>query len=57
MVVSFVKHFRLYLLGTAFILKTDNGPLAWLSNFQNSEGQLARWFEAVQEYNFSIVHQ
>ena len=55
--VSFIKHFRPYLLGNPFILRTDHSSLTWLYNFKNPEGQLARWLEALQEYNFTIEHR
>ncbi len=56
-VVVFVHHFRPYLLGRKFTLRTDHGSLSWLSNFKQPEGQLARWIEKLQEYNFHIVHR
>ena len=55
--VSFIKHFRPYLLGKPFILRTDHCSLTWLYNFKNPEGQLARWLEALQEYHFTIEHR
>ena len=55
--VSFIKHFRPYLLGNPFLLRTDHSSLTWLYNFKNPEGQLARWLEALQEYNFTIEHR
>ena len=51
-VVTFVQHFRPYLLGRKFLLRTDHGSLTWLWNFKEPEGQLARWLERLQEYNF-----
>lgn len=56
-VVSFVQHFRPYLLGKHFLLRTDHGSLTWLSNFKEPEGQLARWLERLQEYDFTIAHR
>ena len=56
-VVCFVQHFRPYLLGRHFLLRTDHGSLTWLSNFKEPEGQLARWLERLQEYNFTIAHR
>ena len=56
-VVTFVKHFRAYLLGRHFSLRTDHGSLTWLQNFKEPEGQLARWITRLQEYNFSIMHR
>ena len=56
-VVTFIKHFRTYLLGNKFTLRTDHGSLTWLCNFREPEGQLARWIESLQEYDFEIIHQ
>ena len=50
-VVTFVKHFRPYLLGRRFTLRTDHGSLIWLRNFREPEGQLARWLETLQDYD------
>ena len=55
--ITFIKHFRPYLLGNPLVLRTDHCSLTWLYNFKNPEGQLARWLEALQEYNFSIQHR
>ena len=38
-VVHFVKHFRHYLLGKKFLVRTDHGSLRWLMNFRNPDGQ------------------
>ena len=35
----------------------DHGSLTWLSNFKHPEGQMARWLEKLQEYNFEIIHR
>ena len=56
-VVTFLQQFRAYLLGRHFVVWTDHGSLTWLRNFKNPEGQLARWLEQLQEYDFSIVHR
>ena len=56
-VVTFVTHFRTYLLGHTFTLRTDHGPLTWLYSMKEPEGQVARWLEMLQEYNFEIVHR
>ena len=39
--VTFVQHFRPYLLGREFLLRTDHSSLVWLTNFKQPEGQLA----------------
>ena len=56
-VINFIHHFRHYLLGQPFTLRTDHGSLVWIQNFKEPEGQLARWLERLQEYNFSVVHR
>ena len=56
-VVTFINHFRPYLLGRTFTLRTDHSSLQWLQNFKEPEGQLARWLERLQEFNFDIVHR
>ena len=56
-VVSFTKLFRPYLLGHPFQLRTDHGSLTWLQNFKDPCGQLARWLEQLQEFDFEIIHR
>ena len=56
-IVTFMKHFRPYLLGHTFSIRTDHGSLTWLHSFKELEGQLARWIPCLQEYNFSILHR
>lgn len=56
-VVEFVHHFRHYLLGKEFILRTDHGSLTWIQNFREPEGQLARWLDRLQEYDFIVQHR
>ena len=56
-VVSFLHHFRPYLLGRRFKLRTDHSSLLWLRNFKEPEGQLARWLEQLEEYDFDTEHR
>ena len=56
-VVTFVTKFRSYLLGRHFYVRTDHGALVWLQNFKEPEGQLARWLEKLQEFNYTIIHR
>ena len=56
-VVVFTQHFRPYLLGREFTLRTDHGSLTWLQSFKDPEGQLARWLEKLQQFSFNIVHR
>ena len=56
-VVFFVRHFRHYLLGRTFTVRTDHGALRWLFDFKDQEGQVARWLEQLSAYNFNIEHR
>ena len=55
--VTFLQHFRPYLIGSLFTIRTDHSALTWLQNFKQPEGQLARWLEKLQEFQFTIVHR
>ncbi len=51
------RHFRPYLLGTKFTLRTDHASLTWMLNFRQPEGQVARWLEILQAYDFEVQHR
>ncbi|GFT46295.1 retrovirus-related Pol polyprotein from transposon 412 [Trichonephila clavipes] len=52
-----MEHFHPYLYGRRFLLRTDHASLTWLLNFKNSEGQIARWIQRLQEYDVEIRHR
>lgn len=56
-VVLFVKHFRQYLYGRKFKIRTDHSSLKWLMNYKDPQGQLARWIEMLSSYDFYIEHR
>lgn len=56
-VVDAIKHFHYYLFGTIFLVRTDHGALSWLRRLKNPEGQLARWIQVRDTYNFEIRHR
>ena len=49
-VVESVKHFRRYLYGDEFLIRTDHSALTWLLSFKELEGQLARWVGLLGQY-------
>ena len=55
--VKGLKKFRHYLLGKPFVVRTDHSALQWLRNFKEPEGQVARWLEMLQEYDFVVCHR
>ena len=56
-VVKFCRHFRHYLLGRRFTLRTDHNSLVWLMRFKHIEGQLARWLEELAQFDMEIIHR
>ena len=56
-VVLSVRHFKYYLCGLPFVIRTDHAALQWLMTFREPEGQVARWLEELQEYDFKVEHR
>ena len=55
--VDSLRHFRCYLLGKKFTVRTDHSALQWLRTFKEPVGQVARWIERLAEYDFDILHR
>ncbi|GBM69539.1 Transposon Ty3-I Gag-Pol polyprotein [Araneus ventricosus] len=56
-IVKSIEQFHHYLYGRKFLLRTDHASLRWLLNFREPEGQIARWIQTLQEYDFEIQHR
>ena len=56
-VVFFVRHYKPYLLGRKFLVRTDHAALTWLRKTPEPIGQQARWCEILEEYDFEIRHR
>lgn len=56
-VVLAIRHFKYYLCGLRFAVRTDHSALQWLMTFREPEGQVARWLEELQVYDFVIEHR
>ncbi|GFT66452.1 retrovirus-related Pol polyprotein from transposon 412 [Trichonephila clavipes] len=56
-IVKAIEHFHHYLYGQKFLLRTDHASLTWLMHFRNTEGQVARWIQRLNEYYFDIRHR
>ena len=46
-IVFAMGHFKVYLYGREFIVRTDHRPLQWLKNLANPSTRLARWLLMV----------
>ncbi|GBM96329.1 Retrovirus-related Pol polyprotein from transposon 297 [Araneus ventricosus] len=55
-IVKSIERFHHYLCGRKFLLCTDHAYLRWLLNFKEPEGQISRWIQRLQEYDFEIQH-
>ena len=56
-VVSTLDHFKGYVWGPKFIVRTDHAALVWLKNLKNIQGMLARWLAKLQQFHFEIIHR
>ena len=56
-VVYFSQYFKHFLLGRKFTVRTDHSSLRWIRNFKNPEGQIARWIEVLETFDFDIIHR
>ena len=56
-VVATLDHFKGYVWGPHFTVRTDHAALVWLTNLKNIQGMLARWLAKLQQFHFSIEHR
>ena len=55
-IVKAIDHVHPFLYGQKFTIRTNHASLKWLLNFKNPEGQIARWLDKLQTYDFCIVY-
>ncbi|MGL5772511.1 MAG: reverse transcriptase domain-containing protein, partial [Bacteroidales bacterium] len=55
-VVKSIEHFRRFLVGKRFILRTDHKALEYMSTCKNPTARLLRWALKLQEYDFEIQY-
>ena len=56
-IVVFTRHYKHYMLGCEFTVRTDHGSLTWLFRFKHPESQLGRWLEELSQYAMTIQHR
>ena len=56
-VVRGTRHFRHYVYGRKFTVRTDHQSLTWLLRFKLLDGQLARWSEELSQYDMVLIHR
>ena len=55
--VVMCTHFRSYLRGSQFTLRTDHSSLRWLQKFRNEDGMLARWYLLLGQFSVTFEYQ
>ena len=53
-IVKAIRRFHPY---RSFTIRTDHAALRWLLNFKYPEGQIARWLEELQQYDFVVEYR
>ena len=56
-IVKAIQRFHPYLHGGSFTIRMDHAALCWLLNFKCPKGQVARWLEELQQYNFVVEYR
>ena len=57
-VVTYLKHFRHFLLGREFVLRTDHAALQWVHRTPEPIGQQARWLSILEEFQaYTVQHR
>ena len=55
-IVWAVEHFRPYLWGRKFLVRTDHKPLLWVGKLKESSARVTRLKERLTPYDFDLVH-
>ena len=56
-VMKAVGHFRPYLYGRPFRLRTDHASLMWLRRRMEPFHQVARWLEILSKFKYQVEHR
>jgi hypothetical protein len=51
------KHFRCYLYGRRFTVRTDHAALTYLKTFSNTNAKLMRWSLRLTKLDFTVEHR
>ena len=53
----FIEHYRQYLLGRRFLVRTDHQALRWLFSLREPKARIARWIEILSAFNFEVEYR
>jgi len=51
------KHFRCYLYGKRFVIRTDHSALTYLHKFSDNNSRVMRWSLRLAEFDFEVQHR
>ncbi len=53
----FTEYYRQYLLGRRFTVRSDHQALKWLFSLKEPKNRIARWIEALSEFDFEVEYR
>ncbi|MEE4247031.1 MAG: reverse transcriptase domain-containing protein [Kangiellaceae bacterium] len=53
--VQFLEHYRPYLVGKKFLVRTDHSALQWIRKCRGARGILGRWNTILDEFPFDVI--
>eukprot|EP00108_Taenia_solium_P011205 TsM_000874900 transcript=TsM_000874900 gene=TsM_000874900 len=56
-IFTMVRHFKHYLIAKQFIVRTDHQALTWLRTMKEIDRSVARWYEELQQYDFTVQYR
>ena len=56
-VKHFIEHYKHYLLGRVFTVRTDHQALRWLFSLKEPKDRIARWIEVLSAYHFTVEYR
>ena len=56
-VVYGLKHFRQYLIGHKFVIRSDHASLQWIRRTPEPMAQAGRWLAIIEEFDFTVQHR
>ena len=56
-VKHFIEHYKHYLLGRVFTVRTDHQALRWLFSLKEPKYRIARWIEVLSAYHFTVEYR
>ncbi|XP_075919984.1 uncharacterized protein LOC142922927 [Petromyzon marinus] len=56
-IVFFIQQYRPYLYGQHFTVRSDHSALQYALRVDQPSGQLSRWLEVLQDYDFNVTYR